>query len=340
MISNNNFQYQFSIHQRFVDSRDKLFFRDNKFDQIFRHERRLKILFRANQQFITRYFSSFYSKNRYFHSIENNSSSKRERIFRSQNIMMFDFNKISMKFFIKKFQQIVAIEKTKSILRILFLCMKTNALKWHNELSSNIQQNMNQNLTIWKNEFFKKYRFNRFESMQKTQKIIFRFDKKFIFDQYLTRKINCFKNVEINNEILLIFYLWKNFDVQLTLTIFFKKNLNTIDNFNRKMKNNENAIKKIHEFNKKSTIRSTTSSIRDIANKSIYVFIANRVQRFFNNFQKTTSIVIITSTIIESIKKLFLIEKINVRTYRFLKNFVVIAMKIIWIFFVQFWKKQ
>ena len=87
------------------------------------------------------------------------------------------------------------------------------------------------------------------------------------------------------------------------------------------MKNNENAIKRIYEFNKKSTIRSTTLSIRDIANKSIYVFIINCVQRFFNNFQKTTSIVITTSTIIESIKKLFLIEKINVRTYRFLKKF-------------------
>ena len=43
--------------------------------------------------------------------------------------MMYDFNKHSIDFFIRRFKQITKIEKYQSMLRVLFFCLKNDALK-------------------------------------------------------------------------------------------------------------------------------------------------------------------------------------------------------------------
>ena len=51
------------------------------------------------------------------------------RVLRSQNIIMYNFIKHSIDFFIRRFKQIAKIEKFHSMLRVLLFCLKNDALK-------------------------------------------------------------------------------------------------------------------------------------------------------------------------------------------------------------------
>ena len=122
---------------------------------------------------------------------------------------MYDLTKHIVEFFIRRFNHIVEIENVNAILRVLLFCFKNNVLKWYNELSLFVQIKINKSLTIWKNELFKKFRFNRFNSIRKVQQMFFHFDKNITFNQYFLRKINLLRDANIINETLLIHYFWK-----------------------------------------------------------------------------------------------------------------------------------
>ena len=82
----------------------------------------MKIIF--NHVNHDRYFARHQSNYEKRHFVENNLFSKRDKVLRIHNIMMFDSNKHIVNFFIRRFQQIANIEKIKLIFRILFLCFE------------------------------------------------------------------------------------------------------------------------------------------------------------------------------------------------------------------------
>ena len=166
------------------------------------------------------------------------------RILRVTNVMMFDSIKHSINFFIRCFQQIAKIKDTQSMLRVLSMCLKKNALKWHNDFSSTIQMKMNVDLTMWKNELLKKYRNNRFDSIRKIHQMIFRFDKDIIFNQYFSRKINLLRDASVIDETMLIHYLWKKLNAQLIFVILIREDYDIVKSFSRKIKINEMIVKK------------------------------------------------------------------------------------------------
>ena len=47
----------------------------------------------------------------------------RDRILRSQDVMMYDSNKHFVEFFIRRFQQITVIEKSRVVFRVFSLCL-------------------------------------------------------------------------------------------------------------------------------------------------------------------------------------------------------------------------
>ena len=127
--------------------------------------------------------------------------------------MIWDLTKQIVDFFIKRFYHIVELESTRIVLRVLFMCLKNDALDWHNDLSIKVRFEMNSNLTIWKDELFREFRLNRFEFMKKTKKMTFRFDdKNLTFNQYLTRKTNLLHDAEIIDENIIVRYLWEDFE--------------------------------------------------------------------------------------------------------------------------------
>ena len=134
----------------------------------------------------------------------------------------------------------------------------------------------------------KKYKFNRFEFIRKTQQIIFRFDKNLTFNQYLFKKTNLLRNANVNDETFLIHYLWKKLNVQLVLTTLIRENYNSINNFNKRTQINKIVIKKIHNLNKKA-INATRSLINNqfIFNSTCskkFVSTINKIQKFLNNY--------------------------------------------------------
>ena len=114
-----------------------------------------------------------------------------------------------------------------------------------------IQLKINDNFVVWENELFRKYRFNRFDSIKKVQQMLFRFDKNITFNQYFSRKINLFRNADVVDETLIVHYLWKKLNVQLVLIISIRKNNDIMNNFNKRIKVNEIVVKKVNDFVKK-----------------------------------------------------------------------------------------
>ena len=117
--------------------------------------------------------------------------------------------------------------------------------------------------------------------------MLFRFDKNTTFSQYFSRKINLLRNADVNDETLIVHYLWKNLNAQLALTTSIRKNNDTVNNFSRKIKANEIAVKKINDLVKKFRFQF---SINQFNVQFKFVSSASRVQRLLNNYQKVTSV--------------------------------------------------
>ena len=162
-------------------------------------------------------------------------------------------------------------------------------------MSPFIQLKMNDNFAIWKNELFRKYRSNRFDSIKKIQQMLFRFDKNTTFSQYFSRKINLLRNANVINETLIVHYLWKNLNAQLALIISIRKNNDTVNSFNKKIKTNEIVVKKVNDLVKKSRFQFSTFQLNISTTNQFniqfkFVSSTSRIQRLLNNYQKTTSV--------------------------------------------------
>ena len=178
-----------------------------------------------------------YRQNSYKHSVS--VQFQKTIRLRSTKIMKFDSKERSVAFFIRRFQHIVEIEGEGPVFRILFMCLKRAALDWHTSLFFQVRAEMNTNLKIWKNEFLKKYRFNRFETLKQAEKLKFRFDEQFILSEYFFKKTNHLQNARIIDENTMIRYLWNELNAQLILIIPFRKNENILKNFEKRIRMNE-----------------------------------------------------------------------------------------------------
>ena len=189
---------------------------------------------------------------------------RKPRNLRPTDIMMFDPTKHSAAFFIRRFRHIAELEGSGPVLRILPMCLERDALEWHNGLSSRVRQEMNQDLSIWEDELLREYRPNRFESLKKAKIIKFRFDDTFMsLSQYLTRKTNHLHDTGMDDEDIIIRYLWQGLNANLALATLIREEGDMIEAFNRRVRNNEVAAKRVHDLNRpRKATQSATNSVR------------------------------------------------------------------------------
>ncbi len=89
----------------------------------------------------------------------------------------------------------------------------------------------------------------------------FRFeDKEQTLSQYLTRKINLLHDAKVQDEDIIVRHLWNGLEAQLALTTSLREDDDTIETFNRRVRNNEQAARKVWDLNKKLTNRFQTQS--------------------------------------------------------------------------------
>ena len=176
---------------------------------------------------------------------------RRPRNLRPADVMMFDPQKQTAAFFIRRFRHIAEIEGSEPVLRVLPMCLEGDALEWHNGLSTRVRQEMNHSLAIWEDELLREYRPNRFESLKNAEKMRFRFDdSSMTLSQYLTRKTNHLHDAGVMDEDMIVRYLWQGLDANLALATPMRESGDTIESFNRRVRNNEAAAKRVHELNK------------------------------------------------------------------------------------------
>jgi hypothetical protein len=276
-----NFHMQNQKHKQIVDF-------DFDFVYVFRQNR--KLLSINNES-----FHDYFERN--FRFFSQNSRNQIRTKLRFTNIMLFNLKKHSIAFFIKHFQHIAELEEFDSVLRVLSICFFESALEWHNSLFRVIRQEMNQDLNIWKNEFFREFKSNKFASLKKAKKLIFRFDESLTINQYFSKKTNFLHDVEIKNENTMIEYFWKNLESNLILTTFMRENEDTLKSFERKIKMNEIATKRFHDFFNKTRTRELD------AQKSRKSRFNDQKFKYQNNKKSSIS----TKKIEKLIKKLFII---------------------------------
>ena len=245
--SEENIRIVFKKRKRMFIVNKKIFSVHKKFSKMNRNRKRKR--FRNRKNFRKKKdFRDRYKVNKHHNA---NASSDRSRSknrnryrfknqifrFRTTKIMNFDFAETSVAFFIRRFKHITKIKK-KTVLRILFMCLKKSAMKWHNSFFFKIRNEMNRNLIVWKNELFKKYRFNEFDFFEEVKELKFRFDENLIFSQYLFRKINLLHDDDIFEEHTIIQFIWNEFDAHLSMTISVKKSDDTLKSFERRVREN------------------------------------------------------------------------------------------------------
>jgi hypothetical protein len=85
--------------------------------------------------------------------------------------------------------------------------------------------------------------------------MIFEFDDEIFLSQYLSRKINLLHDASIHDEEIMISYLWEDLNVNLTLAILLREDDDTLESFERRVRLNKSATRRVHEQKKSRSFR-------------------------------------------------------------------------------------
>lgn len=66
--------------------------------------------------------------------------------------------------------------------------------------------------------------------------------------QYISRKTNLLHDAGIFSENVMVRHLWERLDAQLTLATPMKQNDDTLKRFGKRVRQNEQAAKKVYDF--------------------------------------------------------------------------------------------
>ena len=127
---------------------------------------------------------------------------------------------------------------------------------------------MNVDFRIWKNEFLREYQSDRFVFRKKAEDFVFRFDDFLTLNQYFFRKTNLLHDAEIIEKNIMMQYLWNELKSQLAAIISRKKNDDFLKDFEKRVRQNETIVRRIHEFNRKNRYEKS--------------FFKNRYKNFFS----------------------------------------------------------
>ncbi|KAG8532324.1 uncharacterized protein KY384_003965 [Bacidia gigantensis] len=123
----------------------------------------------------------------------------------------------------------------------------------HNCLSDDVRRELNSSLASWEDELLREYRPNRFDSLRAAEKLHFSFDKTDMsLSKYLSTKTNYLLDAGITDEYTVVGYLWQGLEGQLALATPLREDFDTIESFNRRVKNNEAAARRVYEDAKKA----------------------------------------------------------------------------------------
>jgi hypothetical protein len=114
---------------------------------------------------------------------------------------------------------------------------------------------MNQDLDIWEDELLREFRPNKFASLKKAEKLVFRFDGSLTVSQYLSRKTNLLHDAGIRDEDTMVGYLWEGLEPNLALATPMREDGDTLESFGRRVRMNEVAARRLHDLSTKTRTR-------------------------------------------------------------------------------------
>jgi hypothetical protein len=144
---------------------------------------------------------------------------------RPNDFMIFDPSETKVTFFVRRCQQIAALEGDKAVLRVLPMCLKGEALEWYTSLSEPLRREMNEDLSVWETQLLQQYRPNRFDALREAERLQFRFGKadSLPLNLYFTKKVNLLEDAGITDPDMIVQHLHAGLEPQLGLVSDFKE---------------------------------------------------------------------------------------------------------------------
>ncbi|EDN03052.1 predicted protein [Histoplasma mississippiense (nom. inval.)] len=164
---------------------------------------------------------------------------------RAGDVMLFDPAETDVMAFISRLEFIATQEGEDAVLRVFPLCLKGQALEWHNGLSAEMRKDMSASLLATISELGREFQLSEGEAWAKAQSLRFSFDKsdELPLALYISRKINLLRAASISDSAMVKRLLWEGLESNLSLITPLIPT-ERLDDFRRRIRDNESAARR------------------------------------------------------------------------------------------------
>ncbi|OJD27956.1 hypothetical protein ACJ73_00646 [Blastomyces percursus] len=182
---------------------------------------------------------------------------------RAADVMLFDPEETYVMAFVSRLEFMATQEGENALLRVFPLRLKGRALQWHNSLSSEMRQEMAHSLPRTIAELQLEFKLSEGEAWTKAQGLRFSFQKsnELPLALYISRKINLLRAASIFDPTMDKRLIWEVLESNLSLITPLVPN-ERLDDFRRRIRDNESAARRAGNDNKTQFSEYTRSSYR------------------------------------------------------------------------------
>ena len=149
-----------------------------------------------------------------------------------------------------------------SVLSVLPLCVKGDALEWYTGLNCGTTDRMDDDLAVWKDQLRRRFATDTMDALDKAHRLQFRWDREEQMDlcQYVTRKIMLLEEAGILDEDQQVRLLWRGLDANLMATVSpLVGGGNTLEGFTEELYQHEYPAKRLWKENHRPVPTSARS---------------------------------------------------------------------------------
>ena len=189
---------------------------------------------------------------------------------KAQDIMEFDPRKHKVALFIKRIDQMTAMYGRQSVLVVLPLCVKGDALEWYTGLNQGTIDQMSNSLAVWKDQLRRRFAIDAMDALDEAHRLRFRWDREEQMDlrQYVTRKVMLLEEAGIMDEDQQVRLIWRGLDANLMATVsLLAGGGNTLKGFTEELYQHEYPAKRLWKETHRTTVATPRARPGDVTGR-------------------------------------------------------------------------
>jgi hypothetical protein len=209
------------------------------------------------------------------------TASSRSRL-RASDVLLWDPKELSPVFFADRIRQVAQTQGEEEVLAVLPLCLKGDAIGWHNGLSSGIKAIMNSSIDEWERQLLLEFLPNQSEANASAKRLKFKFENAsdLPLTSYLRQKQQALRDAGYRDEAAIKLAMWETLDIELK-GITPLRSAESLPEFVARVRENESAAYASWQVNRRPPRISNSS------NKSNYNY---REPRNYDRYSERANI--------------------------------------------------